>query len=179
MKMDGKSILSSLKKVGKLIKTDDKVDLVLIGGAAGILTKEFPSDRVTTDCDIINLVPIESLEDIEKAAKVVAKENSLQEGWLNAKAMSLNVLPDGWDSRKIEITTFDNLRVFSLSRIDLIATKFYGGSARDRMDILSMNPNPDELTYAKNYLFFMKVPSRKANLDYIERGLRFLETLES
>lgn len=177
--MDGKSILSSLKKVGKLITADGNIDLVLIGGAAGILTNQFPGDRVTTDCDIIHLVPIESLADIENAARVVAEEDLLQEGWLNAKAMSLNVLPDGWDSRKIEIATFGHLRVFSLSRLDLIATKFYGGSARDRMDILSMNPTPDELAYAKNYLYFMKVPSREANLDYIERGLRFLETLES
>lgn len=41
MNMNGKSIFSSLKKVGSLIKVDRQVQLVLIGGAAGILTNEF------------------------------------------------------------------------------------------------------------------------------------------
>jgi hypothetical protein len=80
MQMNANLILSSLKKVGNLLKSDKDISLVLIGGAAGILIGEFAEDRVTTDCDIISLVPLDSLVDLENAAKVVAEEDSLQEG---------------------------------------------------------------------------------------------------
>jgi len=171
-------ILKALRRVGETALLNQVVEMTLIGGAAGMLSSEFTSERVTQDCDIISLIPIDAMKEINDAAVKVAQEFDLNDHWLNAKAMQLNVLPDGWESRRIPINTFGNLEIFSLGRIDLMCTKFYAGSTRDREDIETMNPTKEELEFVKNYLYFMKVPSREANPDQIEKALYYIDSFE-
>ena len=178
MKMNEQIILEALSLVAEGLDVEHVIEITLIGGAAGMLTREFDENRVTRDCDMISIIPEESLADVEAVAKNVASKFNLSPNWLNAQAMQLDVLPDGWDIRKVLIEKYSNFHVYSLSRQDLIATKFYAGSTRDREDIIKMSPTADELYFVKNYLSLLKVPSRETNLDQIEKAFYYLKTFD-
>jgi len=170
-------ILQYLEEVAELLKHETSVEIVLLGGAAGMLTGLFEPARTTTDCDVINYIPADSQQAVLEAARKIAQKYDLPLNWLNSKAMELDILPDGWQSRKVHIATFGQLSIWSLSRKDLLATKFYAGHPRDREDIQAMRPTRDELDFVKIYLNMLRVPSRNANLDQIQRGLLYINAM--
>jgi hypothetical protein len=171
-------ILGHLKRLAELLAVDQPVEILLIGGAAGMLTGQFESTRTTADCDVINYVPAESQQAVMHAAKQVATERHLPQSWLNSQAMHLDILPDGWRGRKAHVATFGKLSVYALSRKDLLATKFYAGYVRDREDIQVMKPTPDEQAFVRNYLQMLRVPARNANPDGVQRALIYLDAME-
>lgn len=179
MRLTNVSILSYLKETAELMSKDLHVEIVLIGGAAGMLTGLYEPTRTTTDCDIINFIPLELQHTVLTAAKAVAKKHGLPESWLNTQAMSLDILPDGWQSRKVHIATFGSLIISVLSRMDLLATKFYAGHPRDREDIMAAKPTADEMYFIRCYLNMLRVPSRNANLDQVKRAMLYLDAMES
>ena len=178
MHMTPDIILGHLERLAELLEVDQPVEILLIGGAAGMLTGQFESTRTTADCDVINYVPAESQQAVIHAAKQVAAERNLPECWLNSQAMQLDILPNGWQARKEHIATFGELSIYALSRKDLLATKFYAGYVRDREDIQVMKPTPDELAFVRKYLNMLRVPSRNANLDGVQRALIYLDAIE-
>jgi hypothetical protein len=154
------------------------VEILLIGGAAGMLTGQFAAARTTTDCDVINAVPKESQQTVLSAAAQIATQRQLPETWLNFQAMQLDILPDGWHTRKVHIATFGPLSIFALSRKDLLATKFYAGHVRDREDIQAIAPTGEELVFVRAYLNMLRVPARHADLDNVQRALLYLDAME-
>lgn len=172
-------ILGYLQEVAELLPAEESIEIVLIGGAAGMLTGLFEPSRTTTDCDVINYMPQASQQIVLKTAKAVASKHGLPEKWLNSQAMELDILPDGWQTRKVEIAAFGPLRVSSLSRMDILATKFYAGFPRDREDILAMQPTADELAFVLTYINMLRVPSRNANLDQVQRAMLYLQAMEA
>ncbi|MDP6544403.1 MAG: hypothetical protein QGH60_10455 [Phycisphaerae bacterium] len=176
--MTNSEILDNLECLGGHLPASNPVEILLIGGAAGMLTGEFTAARTTTDCDVINAVPKESQQAILVAAAQTATQRELPETWLNFQAMQLDVLPDGWNARKVHIATFGPLSVCALSRRDLLATKFYAGHVRDREDIQAMTPTGEELAFVRTYLNMLRVPSRCADLDNVQRALLYLDAWE-
>ncbi len=176
--MTGSDIMSHLARLGEVFKFPGKVELLLVGGAAGILTKQLESSRTTGDCDVIRYLPSQAQQAVREAARKVAAERSLPDNWLNSKAMQLDILPDGWNTRKVLVGTFGRLTIFALSRRDLLATKFYAGHPRDVEDITAMNPSKKELSFVRTYLNMLAVPSRQANLDQITASLKLLDAFE-
>ena len=75
-------ILSHLARVGELLDFPGKVELLLVGGAAGILTKQLSPGRTTGDCDVIRYDPSRAEQAVLKASRQVASERKLPPGWL-------------------------------------------------------------------------------------------------
>lgn len=125
-------------------------DLFICGGAALILLRV--SSRATMDVDVLSPQIDRTLS---SAAEKVGKELGLQSNWLNnGPSDLLKYLGEGWEDRCS--LSFDGLalKVFSLSRLDLIRTKFW--AACDRMDdipdILALRPSDEELTDAESWV---------------------------
>lgn len=176
--METSQIYHWLCKLGDMLQLDEDVEIVLVGGAAGMLSGQLSPDRITMDCDVIRCIPWNLYPSVEKAAQQLAQEEDLPINWLNDDVAELDVLPDGWQSRKVEISRRGRLIFSSISRKDLIAMKFFAGHPRDVEDIAAMAPDPDELAFARTYLNMLRVPSRRANLDQVESGLKLLRAFE-
>jgi hypothetical protein len=175
MAMTGNDIKSHLARLAEVLSFPDAVEILLIGGAAGVLTGQLAASRTTVDCDVIEYLPKLAQQAVLDAAVTVASERGLPDDWLNSRAMQLNILPDGWRTRKVLVYCYGQLKVFALSRKDLIATKFYAGHPRDLEDIAAMSPTADELSFARIYLGMLRVPSRQAHLDQVETATHLLE----
>jgi hypothetical protein len=113
-----------------------------------------------------------------QAAKTVADECDLPTDWLNSQVSALNILPDGWHTRRVFVGQFGPLAVCACSRQDLLATKFHAGRPRDLGDIQAMAPTREELSFVRTYLTMLRVPSRQANLDQVARALKLLDAFE-
>ena len=129
------------------------VDLLLVGGAAGMLTGVLPPARTTSDCDVMAYVPEDAMGAVERAAEQVAGELGLAANWLNSDVqLRRDALADDWPSRRIWVATWGQLRVFAVSRVDLIAMKVLAGRAQDLEDIRWMKPRPDDVEFVQRYL---------------------------
>ena len=178
MELHSQKILEALKETACRIQWDSPVEILLIGGAAGMLTGQLPPQRVTLDCDVMHYSPKQAQEAILEAAHRVADEQGLPKNWFNSKAMQLNVLPDGWQSRKVLIAKFETLTVYGVGRVDLLAMKFYANRPQDREDIIHMKPTPNEIDTIRKYLNMLRVPSRKAHLDQVVGALKLVDAIE-
>ncbi|MCG8512066.1 MAG: hypothetical protein MI741_22855, partial [Rhodospirillales bacterium] len=74
MKMHRDQILSALSRLGEVVDWDEPVELLLIGGAAGMVTGELAAERVTADCDVIDFVPIEAAAEVGRSSRQMADE---------------------------------------------------------------------------------------------------------
>ncbi len=179
MKMNTTSILNYLDALAKAIEWNSSpIDILLIGGSAGMLTGQLPPLRITQDCDMADCCPPQAQQAILNAAAKVAMDYGLPQTWLNAQAMHALPLPDGWQSRKQQIARFDSLAVYAIGRLDLLAMKFYANRPHDRQDIIEMKPSPDEFYYCRRYLDSLRTPSRKANLDQIVSAMQCVDAIE-
>jgi len=102
----------------------------------------------------------------------------LPENWLNSKAMQMNILPDGWQSRRVFVAEFGQLKIYAVSRLDLLAMKFYANRPQDREDILHMKPTPDEIDDIRKYLNMLRLPARQADLDQVVSALKLVDAIE-
>jgi len=173
-------ILKHLKATAEQLQWDGQtIEIRLIGGAAGMLTGQLSAHRVTQDCDIMNFKPKEAQKAVLEAAAKVAAKQGLPEHWLSTQAMDALVsLPDGWHARRIHIETFGKLSVYAVSRLDLLAMKFYANRSQDRQDIIEMEPSPEEIDYIRKYLDMLRVPSRHADLDQVASALKLVDAIE-
>jgi hypothetical protein len=178
MKMARQEILRILHALGEHLPPDIKIDILLIGGAAGVLTGQLPLNRTTTDCDVIFYRPETAGNTILAAVQTVAVKEKLPENWLNFEAMQLDILPHGWHTRQIHIADFGPLHVYAVSRRDLLAMKCYANHTQDREDVQVMRPTREELAFVRTYLNMLRVPSRQANLDQVQWGLEYVRSLE-
>ena len=179
MKLNSNEILDALKATAHNMQWDGKpIEILLIGGAGAMLTGLLRSERVTQDCDVIDYNPEDGQQAILEAASKVATTKGLPKAWLNSKAMEMNILPDGWRSRRILIKKFEKLWIYGASRVDLLVMKFYANRQQDREDIFDMAPKPKELTKVRRYLDMMRVPSKQANLDQVASAFKLLDAVE-
>ncbi len=155
------------------------IEILLIGGAAGMLIGQLPGHRVTQDCDVMHVQPPQAQQTVLAAAADIASEKNLPQTWLNTQAMSLNVLPDGWQSRRVLVGHFQKLSVYAVGRRDLLAMKFYANRPQDRQDIIEMHPSREEIDFIRKYLNMLRVPSRQADLDQIVSALKLVEVMEN
>jgi len=171
-------ILKALARLGACVEWEGPIEVLLIGGAAGIITGQLSSDRTTGDCDVISYSPPEAMQAAETAATQVAGELGLPLGWLSSEARQLDILPDGWRRRRRHAGTFGKLCVYAIGRRDLLATKFYANRPEDREDIRAMQPTAAELRFVRTYLTMLRVPSRQANLDQVDAATKTLAAFE-
>jgi hypothetical protein len=128
---------------------------IVIGGTAlaliGIVV------RPTRDCDVLDPpIPAELATYARAfAAQRRATGDPLGDDWFNAGPASLTkVLPTGWRDRLIDAFTGRALRLRTLGRSDLLASKLFALCDRgtDLGDCLALAPTPTELSTAQPWL---------------------------
>jgi hypothetical protein len=139
--MDIQTALQNLDRA--LAEMGEKRDLIICGGAALILLRV--SARATMDIDVLSPQIDKALA---LASEKVAVQLGLQDSWLNNGPSDLvKYLEKGWEGRCSLLFNGGSLKVFALSRLDLIRTKFWAACDRveDIPDIISLQPTTEEL----------------------------------
>jgi len=170
-------LLRALQRTGELLDWPGDVEILLIGGAAGLIAGWLPNSRTTIDCDVIRFHPQEAHQAVVDSAGQVARELDLPDAWLSDQAARLNILPDGWRSRRRPVGHWGKLHVLALSRKDYLALKVYAGRPQDRQDVVQMGISREEAEFVERYLKMLTVPSRQANLDQVRSAQTFLAAI--
>ena len=76
----------ALRAVGKYLEPGPAIELLLVGGAAAMVTGLLPPSRTTLDCDVMVYDPDAAGPAVELAAEQAAAEMGLSRDWLNSKA---------------------------------------------------------------------------------------------
>jgi hypothetical protein len=142
-----------------LHKAGEYREITIFGSAAMMAQKLVRRSRETMDVDVAD-------PDLDMAFQVIATNAAESRGhnlgWLNSSGVIYaRNFPKGWQDRSRVVFEGTNLTVKSLSKRDLIATKFSAlvgrNEARDLDDLLDLQPSSADLTRAKKWLWgFMK-----------------------
>jgi hypothetical protein len=146
----------------QLTEREQHLSLAVVGGAA-LLVLGLTS-RVTRDVDVVALVdgrallPAEPLPaPLADAARVVARDFGLAEGWLNAGPTALLDfgLPEGFYERSHRHTYGYGLEVLFASRLDQVHIKLYAtadqGAGKHLADLRALEPTADEFLAAARW----------------------------
>lgn len=175
--MNTSTVERALRRLGEVLEYHRDIEILLVGGAAGMVTGVLAPNRVTTDCDVMVYIPPEAMSAVELAAGEVADEMSLSPRWLNSDVqLRLDSLPDGWEQRKITVGTFGRLRVSAASRPDLIAMKVLAGRDQDIEDLQAMRVRQDDVEFVNEYL--ESLDSKGTRQEQVEEARALLESLE-
>jgi len=154
--LDIKTIEQALRMVGQRLGAGRPVEILIVGGAAGVLTHQLPADWTTSDVDVMQFRPPQDIDEILDAAGEVGRQLSLPPLWMNSDVgLWRDSLPDGWESRRMSIGVFGRLSVFAISRLDLIAMKFMAHRLDDREHLEMMRVTKEELEFVRRYLDLM------------------------
>lgn len=126
-----------------LSKKGVKRSFIICGGASLVLQGII--SRTTKDIDII-APPIDEI--LKNSALSVSQDLGLDDHWLNCGPETKSKdLASGWEDRVFEVFNDSNLSVFSISRSDLIFTKFWAlcDRQKDKQDLLLLKPSLIEL----------------------------------
>lgn len=156
-RMDTSAVEEAFRRLGEACDFRSDIELLLVGGAAGMLTGVLARHRTTTDCDVMVYAPPEAMGAVEVAAERVADEMQLAGNWLNSDAqIRIDTLPNGWKGRRVYVGTYGRIRVFAASRPDLIAMKVVAGRPQDLEDLEAMRVRTDEVAFVRDYLAGLK-----------------------
>lgn len=129
-----------------LKKKNQSRAFTICGGASLFL--QGITNRTTRDIDVVGAEIDDSLQE---AAIMVAKDLGLKPLWLNSepKALAKDMKP-GWAERTFLIHEESHIKVFSISRSDMIFSKFYAYCDRqkDIEDLVSLNVTEMEIREA-------------------------------
>ena len=132
-------IRAALAHLGSLLPPTSMAEMVIIGGAAGVLSGALPASRTTVDCDVLQVSPPEIFDLCRYHAEEVAQRFQIAPQWLDASAHALaHLMLPGWRDRLVTIDTFGPLKVRAVGRLDLIALKVIAGRAEDLEDLDSL-----------------------------------------
>lgn len=175
--MNSSTIENALRRLGEALDFHREVEIVLVGGAAAMLTGLLPPHRTTIDCDVMVYLPPDAMASVERAAESIARQLSLPPTWLNSDVqLRRDAMPDGWEDRKIPIDTFGRLRVWAVSRPDLIAMKVLAGRAQDIEDLEAMRLRADDVAFVHAYLDTLH--PKGTHHDQIDDARHLLDSLE-
>jgi hypothetical protein len=171
-------IEQALRRLGQVVEYHSDIELLLVGGAAGMLSGLLARTRTTTDCDVMVYTPPHAMAAVELAASIVAQELDLPPNWLNSDVqLRIDTLPDGWKSRRVLIDTCGPLRIFAASRPDLIAMKVIAGRAQDLEDLRDLKLRDDDKVFVRTHLATLK--DKGTSQSQIDEALETLEALET
>ncbi|MGA2439735.1 MAG: DUF6036 family nucleotidyltransferase [Tepidisphaeraceae bacterium] len=151
--MKKESIRKSLAALGRRLATSTPIELLVIGGAAGLLTGELTGTYTTGDVDVLQVLPPNEWDQLQDAAAKVGARMGLPANWLNRDAALYGEsLPADWKDRRFDAGRFGMLQVWAIGRLDLIAMKFYAHRPQDREHLAKMNVTKDELGFVLRHL---------------------------
>jgi hypothetical protein len=151
--LDDSTIRTALAKLGERLRLERDVEILLVGGAAGVLTRELPAAWTTADVDVIHYRLPQDRDAVLIAAAEVGRELSLPPGWLSEDVgLYVWTLPQDWEMRRVAIGTFGRLRVYAAGRLDLIAMKFIAHRERDLEHLVQMGVTASERKFVEGFL---------------------------
>lgn len=166
---------NSLGRLGKRVTAAETIDLLVVGGAAGLLNGELAGVNTTSDVDVL-LVAERNWDRLQEAAAEVGMEMNLPANWLNNDAgLYAESLPADWKSRRIDVGRFGKLQVWAVGRKDLIAMKFYSHRPQDREHLVQMNVTSQEREFVGRYLDDLAGRTGWANAGKIELAREILK----
>jgi hypothetical protein len=112
--LDARTIRHALELLGERLNLNRDVEIVLVGGAAGVLTGELPGAWTTADVDLIRCWRSEARDAVLAAAGEVGRELSLPPSWLSEDVgLYAWTLPKGWEHRRVMVAAHRRLRVYA------------------------------------------------------------------
>ncbi|MBA3273860.1 MAG: hypothetical protein H0T11_08330 [Chthoniobacterales bacterium] len=151
--LNNSTIRDAFTKLGERLRLERDVEILIVGGAAGVLTYELPPAWTTADVDAFHFELAKDREAVLSAGEEVGRELKLPSDWLNDWGGKYTwTLPDDWQSRRIKIGEFGRLRVYAVSRIDLISMKFIGHRERDLEHLQELKVTSSEKEVVQKYL---------------------------
>ncbi len=151
--MDTTLVARSLRSVAAAFDFHMDVEILLVGGAAGMLTGVLSASRTTIDCDVMISAPPGAVARLEEVARTVADDMGLSKTWLNDDATLVRwKLPEGWMTRRVLVLEEGKLRVFAASRTDLIALKALAGRDQDLEDLRTLGVTKDDAAFVRAHL---------------------------
>jgi hypothetical protein len=147
--MDGQNIRISLARVGAALnEVGRNVEILIVGGAAGLLTGQLPASWTTGDVDVMNCHLPADRELVLDAAERVAREFDLPASWMSDfGGLFVWTLPHKWESRRVLVGKFGRLHVYAVGRLDLITMKLLAHRSRDLEHLNLIRPTRDELAF--------------------------------
>ncbi len=153
MGLGGKQIRAALEATGRRLGDGPEMEVLVVGGAAAVLSDLLRPERTTADVDVLNIVPSREDEALYEAASLVGREMGLPNDWLNGDAgLYRETLLPTWKDRRVEVGHFGRLTVYAASRLDLISMKFYAGRPQDIEDLLDISPTPEERKVVREHI---------------------------
>ena len=153
--IDKENITQLLNKLDEaLVKKSLHRQITIFGSGALILQGVASSHRATVDIDMVE--PDIDME-LQLLCAEVGEEYDLDLTWMNSSGNIFSRhFPEGWRTRVIQVYSGRALHVFSLSRKDLIATKFYAACTRalqsDFNDLEDLAPTKSEVEFAYSWV---------------------------
>lgn len=144
------NIKGALKLLNFYLKKKNQTRAFTICGGASLYLQGVIT-RTTRDIDVVG-AEIDAV--LTEAALLVAKDMGLRSEWLNSEPKSLaRDMKPGWENRVFLIYEEPHLRIFSISRSDMIFAKFYAYCDRqkDIEDLVSLNVTSEEISEAAEY----------------------------
>ncbi len=175
--MNTSTVENALRRLGEMLEYHTDIEILLVGGAAGMITGALAKNRVTTDCDVMVYIPPNAMAAVEMAAEIVADEQGLAPNWLNSTVqLRVDALPNGWEQRKVLIDIYGLLHVYAVSRPDLIAMKVLAGRDQDIEDLEAMKIRTDDVEFVLQYLG--SLASKGTTHEQINEAHELLDALE-
>ncbi len=151
--LDAELIRLAFTALGRRLARAQPIEILIVGGAAGLLNGELKGTYTTTDVDTLKVLPPGQWDQLQDAAAKVGREMALPADWLNRDAgLFAEALPSDWESRRVDVGRFGALRVWAIGRLDLIAMKFYSHRYQDREHLAALNVTKEELKFVLQYL---------------------------
>ena len=155
--MNQSAVVVALQALGERLALDapelEQVEIIVIGGAAGMLAGMLPPERTTSDCDVLHVDPPDATAAVMAAARMVADQIGLSEQWLNPGGMPwVGGLPPGWRDRVRRVLQSGPLTVASVGRLDLVVLKLLAGRPQDIEDLEALRLVPAELDAVRAHL---------------------------
>ncbi len=174
--IDTSRIEQALRALGEQLTWPADVEVLLVGGAAAMITGLLPPERTTLDCDVMLYSPPDAEAAVERAADEIAADLGLPERWFNSDVrLRQDTLPDGWQTRRILVGQYGRLRVCAASRLDLIAMKVVAGRAQDIEDLELMQVRRDEAEFVHVHLAGLE--DKGTHADQVRDAFDLLESL--
>ncbi len=153
--LDAPSIRDLLDGLGARLGDDDGpvIEILLGGGAGGMLAGRLKAERTTVDCDVMIWAPRDDWPRIKTAADELAADHGLSHMWFNNGAHAFHeALPPDWRHRRELVLESGGLRVFVPARRDFIITKVVAGRVQDFEDLVAMAIERDEWLDVRTHL---------------------------
>lgn len=140
-----------MKALANELGPGDTIELLLVGGAAGVLAGYLAPHRTTVDCDVMVWSPREAWPNLVRAARGVADAFDLPDGWLeNASQVFVYTLLPGWEPRRVLVLKCGRLTLHAPSRVDYIAMKLIAGRDVDLDDVVHMRMTRQEHEFIRS-----------------------------